>query len=1253
MSLAGHGVRGLRSNLRSFSEFIDSSDTQKQVLCELRSGYIPTSWYLTAVSGVYRAFLNSFTFNDIFVDVVGVQTATGPLIRVQTQAECEATVGTFFFDPDQAPPIVVAVAKWDGADTWNGSHVWDEGSGPLVYVHPATSVNPTLETVSVEFGFYFANYGETHPTLSDELLTNGNFEAWASASDATGWTEAVSTAAMTVSQETVNIKSGTYAVKLAAVSNVAAEQYAEESVQLTNLVVGKTYRLSGDYLTSKDVIDAGTTRPCILVGSTAGGTYIPRDGLNATATGSYWAENPTFLNATGGEWRRFAFDFVASHTTMQIRLRHEKQTGTLIANSYTVFDNVSLRRVWRYVTYEPALSSSSIPATETGSNDVFFGGKRIGSGSITLDNAGGRLERVIGQLDWLNKNVYVSFGGQFADGQDVLYDDCRRGFTGLTQAVSINDQEVRFDMEDVRIFFHIRMPPATYDDVDLPNLDSSFQGKAKPLFFGVKENITPIRIDYASVPPGLGIYEIADCSLSPVGLYALTALYAYENSEAAARRDSSRRLTSSYVPTMPVLTTTGGSTGSNTHFKMTASTGWGNAGAKAVAVDDTFSGAANIIAEVTAGDGVWMLGVTSNNADWSYSSLNFALYSTGVSGNYHVYENGADTFTSAVIVEVGDVLQIRFTDGIASYWINGTLIYTSIAVPSAVATYNIRVSVCNTASMVGGIRLRRETSVYHTADLANGRFTLNYDVGPYRVEDGKNRAVFYQGADKTFKIPPGLYTARELRIMLSAACAVAGSDVNYESGYLNRAYTLSNASVSFYPKISSGAEKGLWSVFGFTGADRLTGNTHAGNVTVFDDTDTHSILRVDASGYADDGSGTYTGVAGALIERGDSILRYLFTRILKKSAGLIDETSFDFAAGRAPEALALYIDESTTTKEVFDTLEYSNVANIVVDGEGRIYYLVYIGDVPAGILDIYDYDFLSFEAVQAVTDVYHTVKVYFDEDPTLGTFEGRASEDSSTLVRFGRPDYREFFTYVKIANNAQSLADRLCELAKRPPRKIRFTTKSKLIDKKVGDKIRLTRSRAFDAAGKLNAQVVRILSLAHDYRTGISTCECVDDVVTVAGVVCISNCQSTCEFACQTGCEAACQSTCEATCQQSCEASCQQACELGCQASCQLGCQNCQTACEATCQACQTVCQTACQVACQTTCQLACQTGCQVSCQYTCQVACQTGCEVACQQACESTCQTGCEVSCQTGCEVSCETVCQWECQTASERKGY
>lgn len=914
--MATHGALGLAAGLPTLLDLVGQSASEKRVLVELRPGRVVEGW--SAYSGATYVAALQETFDGVNLDVVAVQTLLDSgLTRAEDLVSCVAAAGTFFYDPD----ITTGPARWDdGVTHWDdGVTTWDQF--PFLYVHLFNDANPAITTVVAFFLLTFGTVGSVQPNLGADKLTNGGFESWASSTDANNWTETPG-AAITVNQETTIVYRGTSVLRFTATAAANGDSATERQDATT--VSGMLYRLSFAYQT-----DPGNPQGLDLrvrVHNQADGT------ANLQADGRSFAASPVSLPLppTGGEWKRAVFDFRAQWTTTRLIFSLENNTGSA-ATGRAYVDDVSIRRVWRYNYYEPRVSAA--PGSESGANDVFFGGDRIGQGAIRLIDADALLEPLLADLDILYKEGRTYSGGAIEDGSEVPFEESRRGFTGLVQDLGTSNKEATLDLQDLRAFFHRDLPERVNNDADSPGLDPNIRGKSRPLLFGQKANITPYRISKAG---DYGVYEIADCLKSPAGIKAIDAVYSYADSDAAGLLDTTRRLT------------------------------------------------------LSAG-----------------------------------------------------------TD--------------------------------------------------YSADLANGQFTVLRDVQLIEITTEETRLDFNDGSVRAAILTPGFYVPASLAAHVQTQMrAVGAGDLNCTHADGTHKITISKGAGSLSLLIKSGTNAAIsaWKKLGFDpSADKSGSLSYVADSVIFTDADKQHLLRIDAQGYKDDAAGTYTGSANALVVLGPDLIRLLTVRWLGKALSALDATTFASARTVCPEPMAFLLKDPTSTKAIFDTIALTNLAKITIDGTGTIFYDPLVDALPASAPALIDNDWLAdtFEMGLAVTDLYTTVIVTYDEDPTLGTKPTRTLTDESVALRYGRAETRTFNTYLKNLGDAITLTSRLLALAKTPGRTINGSVKIRLLDARTGQKARVTKRRGLDATGALTAVAFRILSQANSYRDGVSAVSLVED----------------------------------------------------------------------------------------------------------------------------------------------------------------
>jgi hypothetical protein len=406
-----------------------------------------------------------------------------------------------------------------------------------------------------------------------------------------------------------------------------------------------------------------------------------------------------------------------------------------------------------------------------------------------------------------------------------------------------------------------------------------------------------------------------------------------------------------------------------------------------------------------------------------------------------------------------------------------------------------------------------------SASLTTGRFNVLRDLHPIVITDENNKLVFDEGGAAmmavcglgTYRIYDSLAISGSAGLVkqVQTAMIAAGGDADTYCSFDDalQKVKLSKGAGTLNLLCASGgnAQLGLWAVLGFDARADKTGSTIYTADTVFTLQAFDQVIRVDAIGFKDDASGTYTGSAGATIEKAPDIARFLLRVILGVQASAIDLASFVAARAVATRPCSLYLGASRTVADVFAELETSGNMDLVLVG-GVWYCYPRDTSIPVGTPELVDADFLSFESKYDPTDLYGTVTLTYNESPDGGdpvqfgqTFIGyrplSRSEmgevtDPEIALRHGRPDQRTFRTCLRDAADATTApSSRLQEIATQAStlrRRFTFQTKGKALQVPVNGKIQLTRARGLDTTGALSSVLVRVISKRDDWARWVS-----------------------------------------------------------------------------------------------------------------------------------------------------------------------
>lgn len=474
-SSVGHGALGLRSRLLPMTDLLARSYGQKHAFIELRGSKVITGW--SVVSGaIYQATMTE-TFEGRRLDVVSLRTTDEVFRRVQSQTEMAA--GTYYFDSEVAS---------------------------LVYAWATDSSSLAATDVQGIFGFYLGTCNVVQPTLGASLLVDGGLESWTSSTNLTNWTEeTIGTGGGNApTQETSVVYAGSNSVRLDGTFNAAGGRGIMQTTTAaggaSSGITNKVYRLSGAYRTPADIPDGLAAAIQVQMGV----YYATSDGRDWTTT-----DTKLSLTPTGGAWARFAFDYMVQSNGHHV-VRAMAYSTRAVRSSAIYFDDLRLSRIYRFELHPPRVALDSVPRYQEGRTGIFFDRWTSGGGTLTLLNADGFLESLLGSFDWINQEVYIRIGGRFPDGgNEILPEDqlTRRWFV---RRVDVTDDRAVFQLEAPRSIFRERIPPRNYNSQDFPDVATIDIGRPRPLVFAAGiPNVRPAGVALDATT-GYRSYELYD-----------------------------------------------------------------------------------------------------------------------------------------------------------------------------------------------------------------------------------------------------------------------------------------------------------------------------------------------------------------------------------------------------------------------------------------------------------------------------------------------------------------------------------------------------------------------------------------------------------------------------------------------------------------------------------------------------------------------------------------------------------------------
>jgi hypothetical protein len=447
-----------------FAQFIKETDSWKVFLVEMQPCEEVES-YSWAQHGVYTNLYYTSYVNGVVSRVTqdGVE-----LLEAYSLVEANATSESFYYDFD----------------------------AQVLYVHTAGSDDPSTQTAPPEYDYvilayvwmYFSNtqYSEelvTFPRLTDVLI-DGEFEQWNSATEPTHWTAHIS-GSSTVNRDDTDPEEGAYCVRLD-VDGSNSSVYLSRAIRLkpdAHCKLSVWYKHTGSANSVIQIYDSGTN-----VYLTSGGT---------------WSGSPASITlANSTEWAKYEIEFDAdsSYTDYVIILARNSATS-----ESCYFDLARLYFEREQNPYLPYITTQGMADLHQSVSPFYETAMTMEFGSLQFTNDGWWYDK-IQTFYWNMKNVRIHFGAR-----ESAYDEFEEVFQGMTRTPKATDLLVTIDLIDSKAYTYKSIPEDVYDVATYIWLEDGAEGMSIPIIYGEFEEMVPVCIDITTY-----VFKIASHAIESV-----------------------------------------------------------------------------------------------------------------------------------------------------------------------------------------------------------------------------------------------------------------------------------------------------------------------------------------------------------------------------------------------------------------------------------------------------------------------------------------------------------------------------------------------------------------------------------------------------------------------------------------------------------------------------------------------------------------------------------------------------------------
>jgi hypothetical protein len=405
-------------------------------------------------------------------------------------------------------------------------------------------------------------------------------------------------------------------------------------------------------------------------------------------------------------------------------------------------------------------------------------------------------------------------------------------------------------------------------------------------------------------------------------------------------------------------------------------------------------------------------------------------------------------------------------------------------------------------------------SDYDTAGSGDGWVEILRDVRNYRYDRAGNDVGTNSSFD--FDIGGGALvanvdiagTATTVAALVQAAMrAVGAGDETCTYSDTTHKFTVGKAAgtLNLRPHTGATKQKQSWKLLGFDiGSDKTGALSYVGDEATFTNPETDHVLRFQVKGFRDKPSSPIIiNSASDELDSPAAVVSLILQAGLNVQPAKIDLASFtqahnDFVT--ADGLLRAYFDKGEPAADLISLMEMVGLMDVTRDGEGLWRVDTYSAS-STGAREFFDRDYLSWRMWKDPRHIYKSVRVLFAYSPMLGRFlrSFELPPDAGAPIKLGAESVLEIPTWWDDDGGLAELAvavfgGRIADLASLNPWYVEFRAAGKLVDLRIGSKVKLTKSPAADVSGSLSAAVYRIIGLRHNYLSGVSTCTAVEDV---------------------------------------------------------------------------------------------------------------------------------------------------------------
>ena len=210
-------------------------------------------------------------------------------------------------------------------------------------------------------------------------------------------------------------------------------------------------------------------------------------------------------------------------------------------------------------------------------------------------------------------------------------------------------------------------------------------------------------------------------------------------------------------------------------------------------------------------------------------------------------------------------------------------------------------------------------------------------------------------------------------------------------------------------------------------------------------------------------------------------------------ADALDSSSFAASQTATELIINKYIKEPIFIRDVIDKLILSIFAYFPTGLNGKLYFIVWTTTRTTGYDEFQDYEYFSFIVSDIGSDLRNKIAVGYAINHNTKEHQYTDLTNLPSIYKYSEREKEVIDTDLTTESDGNILAQRYIWVVNQPGRYVEFETNLRPLQKTIGDKIYLTKSKSPNSdAGGMDQVLMEITGIERDMMRGTTRIQCVD-----------------------------------------------------------------------------------------------------------------------------------------------------------------